>query len=80
MCTCKITITLERSTLKKLDLLVREGCLPSRSAVIRAAIGEKIARSSRERLARECAKLDPLEEQRIADLGLVQDLREWPAY
>jgi Arc/MetJ-type ribon-helix-helix transcriptional regulator len=66
--------------LLKLDRLVRERCFSSRSAAIRAAIDERIARSSRERLARECAKLDPLEEQRIADLGLAQDLREWPAY
>ena len=34
----------------------------------------------RERLAREASKLDPKEEQAMADEGLARDLEEWPKY
>lgn len=32
------------------------------------------------RLAKECAKLSPTEEQALADEGLRADASEWPAY
>src|SRR5262249_28321394 len=31
-------------------------------------------------LAQECAKLDPREEQALADEGLASEVTEWPAY
>jgi hypothetical protein len=33
-----------------------------------------------DRLACECAKLDPQFEQQLADEGLAGDFRQWPAY
>jgi Arc/MetJ-type ribon-helix-helix transcriptional regulator len=80
MCTRKIGITLERSTLTKLDRLVRERRFRSRSAAIREAIKEMIDRISRKRLARECAKLDPIEERRMAGNGFPTDIQGWPEY
>jgi hypothetical protein len=31
------------------------------------------------RLARECAKLNPNEEKKLAEEGLAEDLEQWPA-
>ena len=52
----------------------------SRSNAIQVAIQEKIERLDRTRLARECAKLDPREEQALAEEGMAQELAQWPAY
>jgi hypothetical protein len=41
---------------------------------------EKVARLQKSRLARECAKLDPAEEQALADTGLRADSELWPPY
>lgn len=76
----KIAITLEETLLTRLDRLVEDQRLPSRSRVIQEAVAEKLARFDRTRLARECAKLDPVEEQRLADEGLAGDASEWPEY
>jgi hypothetical protein len=46
----------------------------SRSQAIQNAITEKLERLDRSRLARECAKLSPPEEQAMADEGLTKDL------
>ena len=32
------------------------------------------------RLAQECAKLDPAEEQAMADVGLAAEAAQWPPY
>jgi metal-responsive CopG/Arc/MetJ family transcriptional regulator len=77
---CRIGVTLDQSILKKLDRLVRQRCFPSRGAAIREAIQEKVQRVSRRRLARECTKLDPFEEQRLAEVGFAKDVRDWPEY
>ena len=44
------------------------------------AIKDKLARIDRNRLARECAKLDPKAEQALAEEGIIQELDEWPEY
>ena len=41
---------------------------------------EKIERLERDRLARECAKLDPAFEKTLAEEGLSEDLATWPEY
>ena len=41
---------------------------------------EKLERLERSRLARECAKLDPIFEKGLAEEGVSQDLAEWPEY
>ena len=80
MQTAKIAITIDQGTLLRLDRLVTQKVFPSRSNAIQVAIQEKIERLDRVRLARECAKLDPREEQALAEEGMAQELAQWPEY
>ncbi len=76
----KIAISLDKSTLNRLDKLVQKQVFPSRSQAVQEAVEEKLARLERSRLAHECAKLDPEFEKAIAEEGLCEDLAEWPEY
>ncbi len=76
----KIAITISRDILSKLDRLVTEGCLPNRSRALEEAISEKIERINRSRLARECAKLEPVSERALAEEGMDGELAGWPEY
>lgn len=80
MATAKIAITLDEETLNHLDHLVRKRAFPNRSRAIQAAVREKLERMERGRLARECTKLDPSQEQALAEEGLTEELSAWPAY
>ncbi|MXY98177.1 MAG: hypothetical protein F4Z29_10630 [Gemmatimonadetes bacterium] len=44
----------------------------NRSQAIEEAVSEKLDRLKRGRLARECAKLDPVEEQELAEEGFCE--------
>ena len=76
----KIAISLDESTLNRLDKLVQKQVFPNRSQAIQEAVAEKLARLERSRLAQECAKLDPAFEKALAEEGLSEDLAEWPEY
>jgi metal-responsive CopG/Arc/MetJ family transcriptional regulator len=76
----KVAISLDESTLDRLDRLVQKRVFPNRSQAIQEAVAEKLARLERSRLAQECAKLDPAFEKALAEEGLSQDLAEWPEY
>ena len=76
----KVAISLDESTLDRLDKLVQKQVFPSRSQAIQEAVAEKLARLERSRLARECAKLNPAFEKALAEEGLSEDLAEWPEY
>jgi metal-responsive CopG/Arc/MetJ family transcriptional regulator len=76
----KITISLDPHLLHRLDRLVQSHDFPSRSQAVQEAVAEKIARIEKTRLAQECAKLDPLEEQALADTGLAAEASQWPPY
>ena len=76
----KVAISLEESTLERLDKLVERAVFPNRSQAIQEAVEEKLARLERSRLARECAKLDPAFEKALAEEGLSEDAAEWPEY
>ena len=80
MGTAKVAITIDDETLQKLDRLVKEHVFPNRSKAIQEAVQDKIKRIEKTRLARECAKLDPLYEQTLADEGISEDVKEWPEY
>lgn len=80
MSSAKIAITLDPTSLRTLDRLVRRGVFPSRSRAIQEAVTEKLSRLERRRLAEECAKLDPVFEQALADEGLALERGSWPAY
>ncbi len=80
MARSKVAISLDESTLKRLDKLVKKQVFPNRSRAIEEAVTEKLARLERSRLAQECAKLDPAFEKALAEEGLSEDLAEWPEY
>jgi Arc/MetJ-type ribon-helix-helix transcriptional regulator len=63
----KVAITLDAELLRTVDRWVAEGKYPNRSRAIQAAVREKLERWRRTRLAEECAKADPREEQALAD-------------
>ncbi len=80
MASAKIAVSLKRDTVKHLDRLVDEGVYPSRSRAIQDALEERLSRLSRDRLARECAKLDPEYESALAEEGLGSEVEQWPEY
>jgi len=80
MGTAKVAITIDNETLQKLDRLVKEHVFPNRSKAIQEAVQDKINRHEKNRLARECAKLDPSYEQALADECISEDVNEWPEY
>ncbi|MBZ5727341.1 MAG: ribbon-helix-helix domain-containing protein [Acidobacteriia bacterium] len=74
----KLAVTLDERTVEDLDRWVREGRYPNRSRAIQAAMVLLTEREKRTRLARELAKLDKNEEQRLAEEGLGD--ASWPAF
>ena len=80
MARSKVAVSLEGTTLDRLDQLVRNAVFPNRSQAIQVAVDEKLERIERSRLARECAKLDPAYEKALAEEGLSEDVSEWPEY
>ena len=76
----KVTISIESALLTKVDRLVKERVFSNRSQAVQAAVEEKLSRMDKNRLARECAKLDTAEERSLADMGLASEADEWPEY
>lgn len=79
MTTEKIAITLDQKLLSRIDKLVEEKHFPNRSKAIQEAVSEKLQRLDRTRLARECSKLNPHEEQQLSDEFMKGEV-EWPEY
>jgi len=52
----------------------------NRSQAVEAALADKLQRLARTRLARESAKLNPAEEQRLAEESVIDALDAWPEY
>ena len=80
MSVVKVTISIDQSLLKRVDRLVKSHVFANRSHVIQQAVEEKIARMDSTRLARECAKLHPAEEQALADEGIAGKAALRPEY
>ena len=80
MASAKIAISLQKDTVELLDRLVEEGVYPSRSRAIQEAVDERLSRLTRDRLARECSKLDPECEAALAEEGMGSEADQWPAY
>jgi Arc/MetJ-type ribon-helix-helix transcriptional regulator len=74
----KIAVTLDEMALAEIDRWVRQGRYPSRSRIIQTAVDRLVEREKRLRLAREIAKLNPKEEQQLAEEGLGDS--SWPTY
>ncbi len=80
MSVAKVTISIESSLLKRVDHLVKARVFSNRSQAIQAAVEEKVSRLDSNRLAQECAKLDKVHEQALADEGLASEVAEWLEY
>ena len=80
MTAAKIAISIDRGILSRVDSLVQAKRFRSRSEVFQSALSEQLARLDDDHLARECARLNPAEEQAFADIGLSAELAQWPAY
>ena len=80
MAVAKIAISLEEGLLSEVDRLVRRHVFPNRSRAIQEAVREKVAKLSVNRLARECARLDPKAEQALAEEGMSGEVASWPEY
>ncbi len=80
MAVAKIAITLEQDILSEIDRLVRQHVFPNRSRAIQEAVREKVTRLSVNRLASECAKLDPKAEQALSEEGMTTEVGSWPKY
>ena len=80
MAASKIAITIDDNLLKQIDLMVKSRVFPNRSKAIQEAVADKLKRLERIRLAQECAKLDPVYEQNMAEEGLAMEMDEWPEY
>ena len=80
MTTAKIAISVDPDVVAELDRLVRANVFSSRSQAVQIAVKEKLARLANTRLIQECAKLDPREEQALAELGIAGEASQWPPY
>ncbi|MHC1741726.1 MAG: ribbon-helix-helix domain-containing protein [Syntrophobacteraceae bacterium] len=80
MASAKIAITLDESTLQRLDRLVKDRVFPNRSKAIQDAVEVKLKRLERNRLARECAKLDVTAEKAMVEEDMDGELDQWPEY
>jgi Arc/MetJ-type ribon-helix-helix transcriptional regulator len=76
----KVTISIDQNLLNSIDRLVKSKIFASRSQAVQVAVQEKIIHLNKTRLYRECVKLNPLEEQTLADEGLATELKLWPEY
>jgi Arc/MetJ-type ribon-helix-helix transcriptional regulator len=76
----KIAVTVDADLLDRVDELVVARRFANRSQAVEAALAENVARVARTRMARECAKLNPREEQALADEGLAGSHDLWPEY
>ena len=76
----KVALTIDADLLEQVDALVAQHRFRNRSQAIEAALADKLQRLARTRLAREAAKLNPVQEKRLAEEALVDVLDSWPEY
>lgn len=79
MATTKVAVSLETRTLQEVDRLVREGRFPSRSRAIQIALSEMTVRHKHQRLIQELAKVQPKDEQSLAEESFAGEAA-WPEY
>jgi Arc/MetJ-type ribon-helix-helix transcriptional regulator len=76
----KVALTLDSDLVEQVDDLVARQRFRNRSQAVEAALSDKLRRLARTRLAREAARLNPVEEKRVADEGMADALDAWPEY
>lgn len=67
MARLKVAVSIDETTLRRLDRMVRQRLFPSRRHAIQEAVSGKIERLEHSRLAQECRKLDPRFEKALAE-------------
>jgi len=70
MAKAKLAITFDEATLSEVDSLVQRRIFPNRSRLIELAVQEKLSRLAKNRLAEQCARLDPSFEKSMAEEGM----------
>ncbi len=80
MSVAKIAVSIDQKVVRRLDILVRKGIFPSRSRAIQEALESRLQKLDRNRLARECAKLDAEYERGMAEEGMNYEAAQWPEY
>jgi Arc/MetJ-type ribon-helix-helix transcriptional regulator len=76
----KVALTLDAGLVDQIDELVDRRKFRNRSQAVEAALADKLRWLARTRLARESAKLNPLEEKRLAEQTMADVLDSWPEY
>lgn len=80
MSVAKIAVSIDQRIVHRLDILVRKGVFPSRSRAIQEALESRLQKLDRNRLARECAKLDAEHEKAMSEEGMSLEAAQWPEY
>jgi Arc/MetJ-type ribon-helix-helix transcriptional regulator len=70
MATTKVAVTIDSKLLAEVDQLVAQDVFPNRSNAIQEALRDRLQCMRRGRLARESAKLNPRQEQTLAEEGM----------
>lgn len=76
----KVAITIDENLVERIDRLVTQRRFSSRSSAFQRAVEAQLERLDRNRLARECGKLDQKQERIVAEEGASRDLEGWPEY
>jgi Arc/MetJ-type ribon-helix-helix transcriptional regulator len=80
MASSKIAITLDENLLQAVDSWVEQKLYPNRSQAVQSALSAQLIQVNQQRIEKECAKLDPQEEQEFAELGIEETLSDWSKY
>jgi len=73
----RIAISIDRELILEFDRLVAKQVFGSRSQAVQIALREMLSRGKRRRMVRECAKLNPKDEQAMAEEWLKGEFTEW---
>ena len=76
----KVALTLDAKLVRRVDELVSRRSFKNRSQAVESALIDNLRRLDRTRLAHECGKLNPTEEQRLADEGPAATGETCPEY
>jgi Arc/MetJ-type ribon-helix-helix transcriptional regulator len=76
----KVAVTVDTALLGRVDELVAARRFANRSQAVETALADTVARVDRTRLARECAKVNPREEQARAEAGFAGSRDTWPVF
>jgi hypothetical protein len=80
MAKTEVAVIMDTAVLDERDALVAHQVVPDRSIASQGALADKLVRMRRDQLAKECANLDPQDEQAMAEQGLDQEVNAWSDY